>query len=241
MGRLGILGLLGLPVLILGVAGLVAGMNYDKWFNGAGEETIGPNQLNAMMGAAVVVGLGVFLTILGLVRARSSGAQQATELEAEPAPASARETAAPPPVRVEIPAREEEPEAAPEPPAWTPPAAPEPAAAPRYQPAPEAAEPPAWTPPAAPEPAAAAPMEEEEEAGELDLAPQAPPPAPAAAAAAAPAPSAERDELEDLFGELESEVAKAEEDAVHYECPNCHGIVGEDDTTCPHCGVNFEG
>ena len=50
------------------------------------------------------------------------------------------------------------------------------------------------------------------------------------------------DELEDLFGELESEVqaAEAEEDVL-YECPNCHGMVKEDDTSCPHCKATFEG
>jgi len=96
-------------------------------------------------------------------------------------------------------------------------------------------------PEAEPAPAAVSIEVEEEEEGEIEI-PAAPaPPKPPAPAPAAPAAAAERDELEDLFGELESEVAKAEEEEVHYECPNCHGIVREEDTTCPHCGVVFEG
>ena len=34
--------------------------------------------------------------------------------------------------------------------------------------------------------------------------------------------------------------AAAEEEEVLYECPNCHGVVKEDDTSCPHCQVVFE-
>jgi hypothetical protein len=81
-------------------------------------------------------------------------------------------------------------------------------------------------------------LEEEEDALEL---PAAAPPARAPDLSAEPPSITTSDELEDLFGELESEVqAAADEEEVLYECPNCHGVVKEDDTSCPHCQVVFE-
>jgi hypothetical protein len=220
-------GLLGLPVMILGVAGFVAGMNYDTWFAGQSMNTIGPNQLNAMMGAIVVAGVGVFLTVLGFVRARSPAARESAPLEApSPEPAESVAVPAAPPVRVVIPEVEKAPARPPEPEPYIPPPTPAASVAPA---------------PAAPSPAARAVEEEEEEEGEMEIPSAAPAAAPSAPVSPPPAPAPDRDELEDLFGELESEVAKAEEEEIHYECPNCHGIVGEDDTTCPHCGVTFEG
>lgn len=221
-GKLGKVGLVGLPVALFGIAGFFGVMNYDTWIAGQDSNTIGPNQLNAMLGAVAVAGVGVFLTFFGFIRARAPSARQAAELAVAEAPAQARapaEPARPPPARVEIPE-------------------------PAYELPPE----PAYEP----EVEIASPAEaEEEEEGEVDLTPTLPPepaagreegPAVETQAAAPPAaPAGERDELEDLFGELESEVAKAEEDEVHYECPNCHGIVREDDASCPHCNVVFEG
>ncbi len=232
--RFGFIGLIGLPVAVLGLGGVFAVYNWDTLFGGQSVNSIGPNQQGAVMGAVAVAGLGVFLTLLGLMLARTPRA--AADLEARPAAAEAEapvEAIVPsrPPVLVEVPEPEVERES-------------EPALAP--SPAPSRA-------PAA---VAEAVEVEEEEEGEIELPgappptpaiPVAPPPPPSPAAppappkAAAPAAAQERDELEDLFGELESEVAKAEEEEVHYECPNCHGIVGEADTTCPHCGVVFEG
>ena len=243
IGRFGIIGFLGLPVALAGLGGFFVIMNYDTILGGQRANDIGPNQLNAMLGAVAVAGVGVFLTILGFTRARAPGASVAPELDAMTAmaPATVQERTyaepaapAPPSFRAEVP----------EPPAYTPP--------PAYYPPPAVAE---------AEPGPEPEAEKEEEEGEFELPstpkppiraaapvpppvapappPPSPPPAPAPPAAAA-APS-ERDELEDLFGELENEVAKAEEEEVHYECPNCHGIVREDDTTCPHCQVVFEG
>ncbi len=222
--RFGKIGLLGLPAALAGVFGLVAAMNWDTWFGGQSSNLIGPKQMNAMLGAIAVAGLGVFLTVLGMVRARAHPVRATEELSPAAAPerAPVMATVAPPPTRVTIPEIEAAPELAPEP-------------GPLEDEEEEEDEfviPSTPSPPVSPAPPARA------------EAFAAPPPAPAAPPRpAAPAPSppaAERDELEDLFGELESEVAKAEEDEIHYECPNCHGIVREDDASCPHCHVTFE-
>ena len=221
LGRFGFIGLIGLPVALVGLGGFFAVMNWDTWFGGQTINTIGPNQLNAMLGAVAVAGVGVFLTILGFTRARAPRA--AVDLEAAPAAAESvappeASRPAPPPVLIEVP----EPEAEPAPAAVSIEVEEE-----------EEGEIEIPAAPAPPTPAPVAPAK--------PLAPPAAPPKPPAPAPAAPPAAAERDELEDLFGELESEVAKAEEEEVHYECPNCHGIVREEDTTCPHCGVVFEG
>ncbi len=234
-GRFGIIGLVGLPVVVVGFGGVLAAYNWDTWFGGQSVNSIGPNQQSAVWGAAAVVGLGVFLSLFGLLRARAPRAGTAADLEAAPVGAQSE---APPPARVLVPSA---------PPALV--EVPEPEAEPEPAPA-----------PARPAPAVGLAVElDEEEEGEIELpavaqaapaapAPPPPPPteptplpSPARPMPAAPAPTQERDELEDLFGELESEVAKAEEEEVHYECPNCHGIVGESDATCPHCNVVFEG
>jgi membrane protein involved in colicin uptake len=84
-------------------------------------------------------------------------------------------------------------------------------------------------------PAVAAATEEgaDEEEGAFEL----PPSSPATAAEAV----STSDELEDLFGELESEVqAAVDDEEVAYECPSCHGVVKEEDASCPHCQVVFE-
>lgn len=223
--RFGTIGLLGLPAALAGVSGLVAAMNWDTWFGGQNVNVIGPNQMNAMLGAVAVAGLGVFLTVLGMVRARAHPVRPTEELAPAPAPQPAPVIAsvAPPPARVSIPE-------------------PEVKAAPELAPQPEAIEeeeeeedefvlPPSPSPPVSPAPPARAEA----------FAPPAALPVPAPVVATPPPTgAAERDELEDLFGELESEVAKAEEDEIHYECPNCHGIVREDDASCPHCHVTFE-
>jgi RNA polymerase subunit RPABC4/transcription elongation factor Spt4 len=228
--RLGIVGLLGVPVAMGGVFGLVAAMNYDVWFAGAPGEVVGPNQMNAMLGTIAVAGLGVFLTVLGMIRARAQPVRPREDL----LPAEAKEqppvvsTVAPPPTRREIPEPEVEaaPEVAPEP---------EPLDDEEEEEEDEFALPPVPAPPVSPAPPARA-----EALAPPPPAPVKAPPAPAAPIATPGPPPVERDELEDLFGELESEVAKAEEDEVHYECPNCHGIVREDDASCPHCHVTFE-
>lgn len=242
-GRFGLIGLLGLPVAVFGLGGFFAISNWDTMFGGQAVNSIGPNQSNAMLGAVAVAGLGVFLTILGFTRARLPHTGLLPDLEPGDAGAQApspEDVTLPgrAPVLIEVPEPEVEPE-------------PSPAPAPAARPAPSRA------------PAAVAQAAEEaaEEEGEIEI-PSMPAPAPSppraaprppAVAPAAPAPpsklaapgaraaAADHDELEDLFGELESEVAKAEEEEVHYECPNCHGIVGESDTSCPHCHVTFEG
>ncbi len=98
--------------------------------------------------------------------------------------------------------------------------------------APQAAEPPAGATAAATATEGGAEDEDEDE-GAFEL----PPSTPATAAEAV----STSDELEDLFGELESEVqAAVDDEEVAYECPSCHGIVKEEDSSCPHCQVVFE-
>lgn len=235
--RVGTLGVLGLGLLVLGLVGYYLVSNYDVLFAGRTVNTIGPNQQGYVMMMALAAAAGGGLTILGLFMARgaTAGAPMAYG-ELEGAEARAEVEARAGTVTADIPSRAS---AAP---------AKEPAAAPA---APAAS--------AAPPAAAAASddlfpdeEEDEEEVGALEL-PAAPeaeaeepsaPEAPPAAEAPASTPAREvssSDELEDLFGELESEVeAAAEEEEVLYECPNCHGIVKEDDTSCPHCQVVFE-
>ncbi len=102
----------------------------------------------------------------------------------------------------------------------------------RAAPADAPAAPPARATPPSAATAPADEKEEEEFAFEL--------PAAGSGATAAEAVST-TDELEDLFGELESEVeAATDEEEVLYECPNCHGQVREEDSSCPHCQVVFE-
>lgn len=235
--RVGTLGVLGLGLLVMGLIGYYLVSNYDVLFAGRAVNTIGSEQSNYVMMMALATAAGGGLALLGFLMARGAGAaapmaygeMEGTEASAEVetgGPAQAV-TASIPPSRPS--AAEAAPEARPE----------------------------------APPTAASAsddlfPDEDEEEVGALELPgalPEAEEPAEAPAAASAPAegpsPAAASssaadeisttDELEDLFGELESEVeAAAEEEDVMYECPNCHGIVKEDDASCPHCQVVFE-
>lgn len=225
----------------MGLGGFFVASNYDTWIAGQGVNSVGPNQQMAILAAAGVaaVGGGLFaMTLFGLGRHRG---EERAEFAAFEAQAPAMEMAQPAvPSRAPV----EEVEEAPARPARPP--SPAPAAVPVYPPS-------VSRPPATAAVAPVQPAVEEEEAEEEEEAIELPAAAPAleaspprevgeVEAAAAPSASAgEKDELEDLFGELESEVATTDEDEVHYECPNCHGIVREDDTSCPHCQVVFEG
>jgi hypothetical protein len=227
-------------VLVVGLLGFFVAMNYDTIIAGQTENTIGPNQFNAMVGAAAVAAAGGVIAFLGLVRARPASSPTALAGPAKKTPG-----APPSPPRVE---------SRPGPVTEAPPEPEEPVPELYAEPEPVMAEP-------SPAPAVAAVASvdivvEEEEEAEVDVvitrepepaveaAPRAPPvvdmsPPSLDFPSASPAPP--KDELEDLFGELESHVAAASDEEVHYECPNCHGIVKEDDTTCPHCQVVFEG
>jgi len=247
----GVLGIIGLVILILGLGAFFAAYNYDTLIANRPTNFIGPNQQMAVLTAAAVaaIGGGLFaMTLFGLGRGRGQEEAEYASYQAQsPAaivgavtttiPAS-RQPAAAPPAR----AYREAPPARAAPP---PPAPPRPAAPP-----PARAAPPARAPPSV---AAMAPItleedideEEEEEAMELPAA------APeheassgndlAEVGSASAASRGEKDELEDLFGELENEVAASSDEEIHYECPNCHGIVNENDSSCPHCHVVFEG
>lgn len=196
IGRLGgIIGFAGAIVLMVGVGGVLAAANYDTWFAGQRENSIGPNQMNAIFGAVGVAAAGAGVAVYGMLRARRPAAEGVEVAAEEGAPAAASPAIAAPELGAEL---EEE----------------------------EALELPTQPPP-------------EEAVAKLA-------PAPSIAASefdkvAAKEAGAAEDELEDLFGELEGEVAAAEQaEEVQYECPNCHGIVKEEDTVCPHCQMQFE-
>ncbi len=236
-GRVGTIGVVGLGVLVMGLIGWFLVSNYDTMFAGQSMNSIGPNQANYVMMMYVAVAAGGGLTILGLIMARGfpSGAAPLgyEEMEGTAARAEVESSARAGSVTAEIPSRPPAREASPA--RAAPPAV---AAAPPAAPA----APPAR---AAPPPVAAAPAmeeeEEDEEVGALELPAALPEPEPAAEAPSAQEAVSTSDELEDLFGELESEVqAAAEEEEVLYECPNCHGVVKEEDASCPHCQVVFE-
>jgi hypothetical protein len=219
--RVGTVGVLGLGLLVAGILGWFLVSNYDTLFAGQDTNTIGPNQANFVLMMAFVAAAGGGVTILGLFMTRgvlggaapmAYDAMEGTQASAE---VEAGAEAAPIVAQVPAPTR----------------AAPPPAAPSR----------PAPPPAAAVAEADDIPDEEEEEVGALEL-PTAPPaPSRPPAAPAASEEISSTDELEDLFGELESEVqAAAEEEEVFYECPNCHGVVKEEDASCPHCQVVFE-
>jgi hypothetical protein len=231
-------------VVVAGAVGVLVAYNYDTWVAGAPSNFIGPNQQMGIYAAFGMTAIGAGLLAMSLMGARTRRRDAVEFAALQPqTPAIAREIGEGPPARdappvttkVEVfPPMRTEPPPPPAPPplVWSPtPAAVPPASAARG-------------PPVAIEAIAVIDVEEEE--GEMDL----PTAGPAAAAgmsqtsAFSPSsaiPKADEDELEDLFGELEKEVEIPDEEEVHYECPNCHGIVREDDASCPHCHVVFEG
>ena len=233
--RVGTLGVLGLGLMVAGLVGYILVSNYDTMLAGRSVNTIGPNQANFVMMMALAAAAGGGLTILGLFMARGIPAAAAPmaydEMEGTAARAEVEAGSPARTVTAEVPRAP-----ARAPPARAPPARAAPAAAPAAAAAVD-------DDPFA-EPIVRAEEEEEDEVGALELPtarPEPEPPARAAPPRAASESTSSSDELEDLFGELESEVqAAVAEDDVLYECPNCHGVVKEEDASCPHCQVVFE-